>query len=195
MRSVDPIRQFMGAPWPKAADRSPAATISLGNKSAAAPISACVSEKRELPIPGHGGRIVTLSYKNEAQWRARRAYNQTALAALLAIAYPNPGLAAGDATHGAKVYQDCMICHSLDKNEVGPRHRGVFGRKAGSLADYDYSPALNASNIVWNEATLDKWLTDPQALVPGTKMTFSVDDAQDRADVIAFLKEKAGVGK
>jgi cytochrome c len=88
-----------------------------------------------------------------------------------------------------------MICHSLDKNEVGPRHRGVFGRKAGSLADYDYSAALKASNIVWNEAALDKWLTDPQALVPGTKMTFSVDDAQDRADVIAFLKEKAGVAK
>ena len=138
---------------------------------------------------------MTLSYKNKAQWRTRRAYNQTALAALLAIAYPAPGLAAGDAAHGAKVYQDCMLCHSLDKNEVGPRHRGVFGRKAGSLADYDYSAALKASSIVWNEATLDKWLTDPQALVPGTKMTFSVDDAQDRADIIAFLKEKAGVAK
>jgi cytochrome c len=51
---------------------------------------------------------------------------------------------------------------------------------------------LKASNIVWNEATLDRWLTDPRAFVPGTKMTFSLDDAQDRADVITFLKEKAG---
>jgi len=51
---------------------------------------------------------------------------------------------------------------------------------------------LKASNIVWNETTLDQWLANPQALVPGTKMMFSVDNAQDRADVIAFLKEKAG---
>jgi cytochrome c len=84
-----------------------------------------------------------------------------------------------------------MICHSLDKNEIGPRHRNVFGSKAGSVPDYDYSAALKASGIVWNETTLDKWLTDPQAFVPGTKMTFSVDVAQDRADVIAFLKEKS----
>lgn len=115
------------------------------------------------------------------------------LAALLAIAHPAGGLAGGDAARGAEVYQDCMFCHSLDVNEVGPRHRGVFGRKAGSVADYDYSPALKASSIVWNEATLDRWLSDPQALVPGTKMTFSVENAQDRADVIAFLKEKAAV--
>lgn len=110
---------------------------------------------------------------------------------LIAIAHPPEAEAAGDAARGAKVYQDCMLCHSLDRNEIGPRHRGVFGRKAGSLADYDYSPALTASNIVWNEATLDRWLTDPQAFVPGTKMSFSVDDAQDRADVIAFLKQQA----
>ena len=84
-----------------------------------------------------------------------------------------------------------MLCHSLDKNEIGPKHRDVFGRKAGGVPGYDYSAALKASDIVWTETTLDKWLTDPQALVPGTKMLFSLDDAQDRADVIAFLKEKA----
>ena len=115
----------------------------------------------------------------------------TALAAPLAMAHPMAALAAGDAEHGVKVYQDCMLCHSLDKNEVGPRHRGVFGRKAAALRDYDYSAALKASKLTWDEPTLDKWLTDPSALVPGTKMIFSVDDAQDRSDVIAFLKEKA----
>jgi cytochrome c len=114
-----------------------------------------------------------------------------ALAAMIAVGHSEPSLASGDAARGEKVYQDCMICHSLDKNEIGPRHRDVFGRKAGSVADYGYSAALKASSIVWNETTLDRWLTDPQALVPGTKMLFSVDDAQDRADVIAFLKEKA----
>jgi cytochrome c len=85
-----------------------------------------------------------------------------------------------------------MICHSLDKNGIGPSHRNVFGRTAGSVANYSYSAALKASNIVWSETTLDQWLTNPQALVPGTKMMFSVDNAQDRADVIAFLKDKAG---
>ena len=115
----------------------------------------------------------------------------TALAAMLVTGHSAPSLAVGDAAHGAQVYQDCMICHSLDKNEIGPRHRDVFGRKAGSVPDYNYSAALKASSIVWNEATLDRCLTDPQAFVPGTKMLFSVDDARDRADVIAFLKEKA----
>jgi cytochrome c len=118
----------------------------------------------------------------------RPAYVLLALAWVLAIAHPSPSLAAGNAARGAKVYQDCMICHSLDQNEIGPRHRDVFGRKAASVAGYDYSAALRASNIVWDETTLDKWLTDPPKLVPGTKMMFSVDDAQDRADVIAFLK-------
>jgi cytochrome c len=120
-----------------------------------------------------------------------RASLLVALAAVVAVEHPAPSFASGDAAHGAKVYQDCMICHSLDKNEIGPKHRDVFGSKAGGVPGYDYSAALKASNIVWNETTLDKWLTDPQAFVPGTKMTFSADDAQDRADVIAFLKEKA----
>jgi cytochrome c len=114
-----------------------------------------------------------------------------ALAAMLASQHAGPSFAAGDAARGATIYKDCMICHSLDKNEIGPRHRNVFGSKAGSVPDYDYSAALKASGIVWNETTLDKWLIDPEAFVPGTKMTFSVDAAQDRADVIAFLKEKS----
>jgi cytochrome c len=113
-----------------------------------------------------------------------------ALAAMIGVGHSAPSFASGDAAHGAKVYLDCILCHSLDKNDIGPKHRGVFGRKAGSVPDYDYSAALKTSNIVWNETTLDQWLTDPQALVPGTKMVFSLDDAQDRADVIAFLKEK-----
>ena len=121
-----------------------------------------------------------------------RAASAMVLAAVLAVGHPMPSFASGDAAHGAAIYHQCMICHSLDKNGIGPRHRDVFGRKAGSVSDYDYSAALKASNIVWNEATLDQWLTSPQALVPGTKMMFSVGDAQDRADVIAFLREKAG---
>ena len=97
----------------------------------------------------------------------------------------------GDAARGETLYEACQDCHSLDKNDVGPRHRGVFGRKAASLPDYDYSDALKSANIVWNEETLDKWLTDPQAVAPGAKMFFHLDDPQDRADVIAYLKERA----
>ena len=97
----------------------------------------------------------------------------------------------GDAARGETLYQVCTDCHSLDKNDVGPRHRGVFGRKAASLPDYDYSDALKSANIVWNEETLDKWLTDPQAVAPGAKMFFHLENPQDRADVIAYLKERA----
>ena len=124
-----------------------------------------------------------------------RAASAMAIAVVLMVGYSEPSFAAGDPDHGAKVYRQCMICHSLDKNGIGPSHRDVFGRRAGSVPDYGYSAALKGSNIVWNETTLDHWLTNPQAFVPGTKMMFSVDDAQDRADVIAFLKEKATSGQ
>ena len=124
-----------------------------------------------------------------------RAASAIAVVLTLALGHSTPSLAAGDPDHGAKVYRQCMICHSLDKSGIGPSHRDVFGRTAGSVPDYGYSAALKGSNIVWNETTLDHWLTNPQALVPGTKMMFSVGDAQDRADVIAFLKEKATSGQ
>ena len=124
-----------------------------------------------------------------------RAVGAVAVAIVLAVAHSAPSFAAGDPDHGAKVYHECTICHSLDKNGIGPSHRDVFDRRAGSVPDYSYSAALKGSIIVWNETTLDHWLTNPQALVPGTKMMFSVGDAQDRADVIEFLKEKATSGQ
>lgn len=99
--------------------------------------------------------------------------------------------AGGDATRGEQIYQACQDCHSLDENEVGPKHRGVFGRVAGTVPGYSYSPALKNSKIVWNEMTLDQWLTDPQAFVPGSRMAFRLTDPKDRADVIEYLKEKA----
>jgi len=113
-------------------------------------------------------------------------------ALIAALALARSAFATGDAAHGAQIYKTCGICHSFDKNGVGPKHAGVFGRTAGTVPDYRYSPALQKSGIVWNDQTLDKWLTDPQALVPGTKMFFALDDAKDRADVIEYLKEKGG---
>jgi cytochrome c len=94
----------------------------------------------------------------------------------------------GDPTRGRTLYQGCTGCHSVDDNDLGPRHRGVVGRRAGSIQDYSYSPALKNSGLTWDEATLDRWLTNPSALVPGTKMFFKLDAAQDRADVISYLE-------
>lgn len=101
-----------------------------------------------------------------------------------------PDKPAGDPTRGKTVYQVCMACHSLDDDDVGPRHRGVVGRTAGTVPGYAYSPALKNSHIVWDRDSLDRWLTNPQALVPGAKMFFAMPSAQDRADVIAYLSEQ-----
>ncbi|MEP6548768.1 MAG: c-type cytochrome [Gammaproteobacteria bacterium] len=97
-------------------------------------------------------------------------------------------VAKGDAGRGNVLYQACEACHSIDENDLGPRHRGVVGRAAGSIADYSYSKALKNSGLTWDEATLDRWLTNPSALVPGTKMFFQLGTAQDRADIIAYLR-------
>jgi cytochrome c len=101
------------------------------------------------------------------------------------VATPVPG----DAAHGKTLYQACQACHSIDENDLGPKHRGVIGRRAGSLADYNYSLALKNSGLTWNPTTLDRWLSNPSALVPGTKMYFQIADAQTRADIIAYLAE------
>ena len=93
----------------------------------------------------------------------------------------------GDPARGKNLYQGCQACHSIEDNDLGPRHRGVVGRHAGSVEDYNYSQALKNSGLTWDAATLDRWLSNPSALVPGTKMYFKLDAPQARADVIAFL--------
>ncbi len=96
----------------------------------------------------------------------------------------------GDPVRGETIYHKCQGCHSIDRNRVGPKHMGLFGRKAGSLPDFDYSAAMKNSGIVWNEETLDRFLADPRGVVPGTKMTYAgIKNPQDRADLIAYLKE------
>ncbi len=100
--------------------------------------------------------------------------------------------AAGDAARGAQSYESrCGACHSLDANRVGPKHRGVFGRKAGSADGYAYSPALVGSKVVWGEDTLNRWLTDPESVIPGQRMNFRIGDAQTRANIIAYLKQQS----
>jgi cytochrome c len=96
----------------------------------------------------------------------------------------------GDAVRGKDVFQRrCTGCHSLDQNREGPRLRGVFGRVSGSISDFDYSPAIKQAHISWNEGTLERWLADPDTLVPGNNMEFHVARPQERIDLVRFLKE------
>jgi len=98
--------------------------------------------------------------------------------------------AAGDATRGQELYESrCIACHSVDQSRVGPAHQGVFGRRAGRVAGYDYSAALRASKVIWSEKTLDAWLSNPERLIPGQKMGYMVTEAGDRADLIAYLRK------
>lgn len=105
------------------------------------------------------------------------------------LAESAPSAQAADAIRGEELYNSrCIACHSPDANRVGPKHRGVFGRKAGSLPDFSYSKAVKGAGVVWDDATLDRWLADPQAFIPGQRMNFRVADPTDRADLIAYLK-------
>ncbi len=100
-------------------------------------------------------------------------------------------LAAGDPKAGEAVYSRCLACHALEYNRTGPKHCGLFGRKAGSAPGYEYSTAMEKSKLVWNEKTLDRFLADPMKTVPGTTMTYAgVEDAKERADLIAYLKKE-----
>ena len=96
----------------------------------------------------------------------------------------------GDAARGEARFQDCAPCHKLEAgaNNVGPSLHGIFTRKAGELADFRYSPAIKRSGIIWTPETLDKFVTDPQAVVPANRMPYAgMASADDRADLIAYL--------
>jgi cytochrome c len=100
----------------------------------------------------------------------------------------------GDAARGEVKFQDCAACHKLEAgaNNLGPSLHGVFERKAGELADFRYSPAIKRSGITWTPETLDKFITDPQAVVPGNRMPYAgMAGASDRADLIAYLQKAA----
>jgi len=97
--------------------------------------------------------------------------------------------AAPDALRGEQLYARCQACHALAVDRVGPHHCGLFGRLAGSVPEFSYSPAMKNSKIVWNDKTLDRFLAQPLKMVPGSTMTYDgVQDAKERADLIAYLK-------
>lgn len=123
----------------------------------------------------------------------------SALAVSILLVIASESIAAdGDATRGQRVFGACTACHSLqpDQNMTGPSLAGVWNRKAGGLESFArYSDALKSATIIWNEKTLDAWLTDPQHVVPGNSMTFQgIKDAQPRADLLAFLRQATQKG-
>jgi cytochrome c len=110
-----------------------------------------------------------------------------AVAAALAAA----GLAAhaaGNPERGEKVYERCAACHSLAADRAGPRHCGLLGRKAGTVAGFEYSSAMKRSGITWDARALDRFIAAPLAVIPGTAMGYDgVKDPMERADLIAYL--------
>jgi nitrite reductase (NO-forming) len=96
----------------------------------------------------------------------------------------------GDVAAGRQVYRKCQACHAMEprKNLVGPSLAGIVGRKAGSVPNYSYSPAMKNANVTWDAKTLDAYLADPQKVVPANKMPFpGLKTEHDRTDVIAYL--------
>ncbi len=101
--------------------------------------------------------------------------------------------AAGDARRGESVFRRaCAVCHTAvaGYHKEGPSLHGIFGRPAGSARAFTSYRGMKGLDVVWDEATLDGWLADPRAFLGGnsTSMTFRLEDEQDRADVIAYLK-------
>lgn len=113
----------------------------------------------------------------------------------LQATFPAP-YATADLTNGESKFALCASCHTLTKggpNMTGPHLYGVFGRKSASVDKFNYSDPMKALNITWDAAHIDTWITDPKAMVPGTKMTFvGLKDPTDRMDVIAYLMLETG---
>jgi len=102
----------------------------------------------------------------------------------------------GNPEQGKRYYILCQSCHSLNEggmNKVGPNLHGIFGSPAAQVPGFIYSDALTKAGLVWDEATLDAWIARPAELVPYTTMVFAgIPDPQQRADLIAFLKQSGG---
>jgi cytochrome c len=121
-----------------------------------------------------------------------RAALTATLSAIAAVLFgSSSALAAGDADAGKQLFATtCGACHSTEPgvNKIGPSLAGMLGMKSGSVPGYNFSPALKAANITWDEAELDKFLMNPTADVHGTKMFISVPSAENRENLIAYLK-------
>jgi cytochrome c len=105
------------------------------------------------------------------------------------IGFPRISRAEADTLRGKQLFEKrCTGCHSLDQDKEGPRLRGVYGRQAGKVSGFKYSAGLQSSVVTWDDASLDKWLTNPDSLIADNDMAFRVVKPDERADIIRFLK-------
>ena len=107
-----------------------------------------------------------------------------------------PARADGDTKAGQVLFQDRSVaCHAAQPTrKPGPLLQGVYGRRAGTAPNYTYSAALRDASVIWNAQTLDEWLTNPPAFIPGVNMQAQVNDPGQRGDIIAYLKSITGNG-
>jgi cytochrome c len=140
-----------------------------------------------------GSEFVSMRSRNLHKWQLAALLCGLAWGAFSPVAAQSGGRdvvtpAPGDVVRGMALYQSqCTACHAVDSHQTGPAHRGVMGRRLGSAPGYKYSAELAQSLLRWTPQTLNVWLEDPEALVAGQRMGFQVDDAQQRADLIAYL--------
>jgi cytochrome c len=117
-----------------------------------------------------------------------RLIRRAALVGLALAALAGAPVWAQDAAKGAEVYQDrCGACHVLNGIGQGPSLIGLVGRKAAAIPGFNYSDAMRASGLVWTPANLDRFVSGPTKLVPGTAMRAIVPDPVERRDLIAYL--------
>ncbi len=112
---------------------------------------------------------------------------------LLMTSVTMPGAPSSSAKRGGELFEKrCAGCHALDSAKAGPPLRRSFARRAAIDASFPYSDALRKAQLTWDEAALDKWLRDPDSLVPGNDMSFRLDNSEERSAIISYLKELAG---
>lgn len=118
-----------------------------------------------------------------------RQLTGVALALLAGLAAAAPDRTSEQVREGEAIYTRCLACHALEYDRTGPRHCGLFGRRAGTVEGFIYSEAMKQSGIIWNNETLDRFLADPVKSMPGTNMGYAgIKDGKERAALIAYLK-------
>jgi cytochrome c len=126
--------------------------------------------------------------------KSKRWFVASILAVLAGFTIPHTRAAEGPSiSRGKETFEKrCGGCHSPDRDKEGPRLRGVYGRLSGSVSSFNYSTALKSAHISWDAESLDRWLANPDKVVPDSDMAFHVEKADERRDIIAYLKELSG---
>ena len=122
-----------------------------------------------------------------------KAATFVATALFAALTLTSTARAEGDAAAGEQSFKKCLPCHAVGpgaKNKVGPELNGLNGRKAGTAPDFSYSEANKKSGITWDKATFEKYIADPRAAIPGTKMIFpGIKNEKERENLWAYLSQ------